>query len=344
MPLKKMKILISSYFFSPSVGGIEQVSGILAEEFTAMGHEVKVVTTTRAESEPPGQPYEVFRRPSIAELFRLLRWCDAYLQSNISLATFWPAVLLRTPTLIVYHTWVTRAGGKIGWRDWLKHWVGPLAAKNLAVSQTLADAFSFECGVIPNPYRDDLFVTDHKITRERELVFLGRLVTDKGVDLLLEALELLRARKLCPSLSIIGTGPEEQRLRDQTQRLKLDGQVSFLGKCVGSELVEILNQHQVMVIPSRWTEPFGLVTLEGIACGLVAVGSSNGGLPIAIGPCGLVFQTGDASALAESLETLLRSPESLAAYRAAAAGHLAKHSRRAVAEAYLYELSHLPAV
>ena len=193
-----MKILISSHFFAPSVGGIEQVSGILAEEFTKMGHDVKVVTITPAESEPPEQAFEVCRRPSIPKLFRLLSWCDTYLQSNISGATLWPALLLRKPTLIVYHTWLTRVGGKIGWRDQIKRQIGRMTAKNMAVSDALAKSLFSSCDVIPNPYGDDLFSVDPKARRDRELVFLGRLVTDKGVDLLMDAMTLLRERGLTP--------------------------------------------------------------------------------------------------------------------------------------------------
>ena len=334
-----MKILISSHFFAPSVGGIEQVSGILAEEFAKLGHEVKVVTTTAAQTEPPGQPFEVCRRPSIVELFRLLCWCDTYLQSNISVATFWPAVLLRKPTLVVYHTWLTRVGGKIGLRDQIKRHVGRLAAKNMAVSEALATSLGFPCDVIPNPYCDDLFMADPDAVRDRELVFLGRLVTDKGVDLLVDALELLRERGLSPSLSIVGAGPHEALLRNQVRRFQLENQVSFLGVRIGSDLVQILNRHQILVIPSRWTEPFGLVALEGIACGLVAVGSSNGGLPDAIGPCGEIFHTGEVQALTDCLEALLRDAAALEKYREPAKAHLARHSRRGVAEAYLKELT-----
>jgi glycosyltransferase involved in cell wall biosynthesis len=336
-----MKILISSHFFPPSVGGIEQVSGILAEEFAKMGHEVKVVTTTTAKAEPPGQSFEVCRRPSIADLFAHLRWCDAYLQSNISVATFWPAVLLRKPTLIVYHTWLTRVGGKIGWRDRIKRQIGRLAAKNMAVSEALGKSLFSSCDVIPNPYRDDLFTVDPEARRHRELVFLGRLVTDKGVDLLMDAMTLLRERGLTPNLSIIGSGPHEAKLREQVRRQDLEQQVSFLGVRIGAELVRILNGHQIMVIPSRWTEPFGLVALEGIACGLVAVGSSNGGLPDAIGPCGEIFHTGNAQSLADCLERVLRNPSDLEKYREPAKEHLARHSRRGVAEAYVRELFRL---
>ena len=123
---------------------------------------------------------------------------------------------------------------------------------------------------------------------------------------------------------------------NRVRRLELDRQVSFLGVRVGAELVQILNGHQIIVIPSRWTEPFGLVALEGIACGLVAVGSSNGGLPDAIGPCGEIFHTGDAQSLTDCLEKLLRNPADLEKYRqpakAAFGPALAAECRRSICE------------
>jgi glycosyltransferase involved in cell wall biosynthesis len=64
-----------------------------------------------------------------------------------------------------------------------------------------------------------------------------------------------------------------------------------------------------MVVPTREGEGFGVVALEGIACGCVVVGSTCGGLPEAIGPCGRTFKNGDPSALAEVLHDLLTQPE-----------------------------------
>jgi glycosyltransferase involved in cell wall biosynthesis len=333
-----MRILLSSHFFAPSVGGIEQVSGILAEEFCRLGHEVRVLTTTPAEHEPADQPFTVFRNPPRSTVFAQVRWCDAYLQSNISLATFWPAVLLRKPTLIVYHTWLSRADGSIGWQDRLKRWVSRLAARNLGVSGAVARSVSASCGIVPNPYRDDLFGLRPEVARDRDLVFLGRLVSDKGADLLLDALSLLKKRGLAPNLSIIGTGDEDAKLRLQAESAGLSGQVDFLGKLTGEDLVRALNRHRIMVIPSRWEEPFGLVALEALACGLLPVGSSGGGLADAMGPCGVVFPSGDAATLADRLEELLARPETLASRLASAPNHLARHTRHAVATAYLEHL------
>jgi glycogen synthase len=330
-----MRILVSSHFFAPSVGGIEQVSGILAEELSRQGHEIRVLTTTPATTEPHGQPFQVFRQPSLRTVFRQLRWCEVYLQSNISLATFWPAVLLRKPTVVTYHTWLTRPNGRVGAKDRLKRLVAGFASRNLAVSRAVAATVSPDCGVIPNPYRDDLFRKNHAIGRDRDLVFLGRLVSDKGADVLIGALDMLRGRALTPSLSIIGAGPEEAALKEQVARAGLREQVRFPGKRTDQDLVDELCRHRIMVIPSRWLEPFGIVALEGMACGLVPVVSSGGGLPEAVGPCGATFPNGDVPALADLLEQILSRPDRQSERLIGADQHLARHARRAVAEAYL---------
>src|SRR6266436_7518438 len=114
-----MRILFSSYLFSPSVGGIESVSKILAEKFAATGEEVHVVTQSRGDPIPYAN-YKLTRRPSLAEIFRLLRWCDLFFQNNISLRSLIPALLLRKPTLVVHQTWLQNVRGGIGWQNRLK--------------------------------------------------------------------------------------------------------------------------------------------------------------------------------------------------------------------------------
>ena len=85
-------------------------------------------------------------------------------------------------------------------------------------------------------------------------------------------------------------------------------------------------------MPSRWAEPFGIVALEGIACGCVVVGSEKGGLKEAIGPCGLTFENGNVRALADQLKRSLNDPNS---QMQQAAEHLAKFQADAAATAYL---------
>jgi glycosyltransferase involved in cell wall biosynthesis len=328
-----MKILLSSHFFHPSVGGIEEVSWLLAHEFIALGHDVKVVTRTAAE-DGTRFPFEVIRRPSPPRLLRLTAWCDVFFQNNISLRTAWPLLVMSRPWVVAHHTWIARVDGAIGWRDRLKQFAARNAA-NISVSRAMSSHISAPATIIGNPYRDTLFQADPNAARDRELVFLGRLVWDKGVDLLFHALEKLGKHGLRPRLTVIGSGAEEGNLRRLSARLGLEAQVEFAGVVTGPQLVALLNRHRLIVVPSRWQEPFGLVALEGIACGCVPVVARCGGLPDAVGPCGMTFEHEDVEDLARAIGKLLDPRLDLSHFRSAAAEHLARHSARAVALHYL---------
>lgn len=334
-----MKILIYSPAFHPSVGGIETLVSTLAREFAREGHEVKVVTRTPAAATAAGGdgefPFEVVRGPGRLRLLRLVRWCEVYFQPNVSLRGLWPLALARRPWVVSHNNWYARPGGRLIWRDRLKHLLARRAtgiSVSPAVAAHVARAPSV---VIPNAYREDVFRLMPGFERERELVFVGRLVSDKGADLLLDALAQLKTRGLAPRLTIVGGGPEEEALRRQAEELGVAGRVSFAGVRRGEELAQLLNAHRVMVVPSRWDEPFGIVALEAIACGCAVVGSEGGGLPEAIGPCGVTFPNNDAGALARALEDLLTNDARLASLRAGAQAHLARHRPREVARAYL---------
>lgn len=333
-----MRILIYSPAFYPSVGGIETLVQTLAHEFVREGHEVKVVAQTTGLSADDDEqfPYEVIRRPRAARLLGLARWCEIYFQPNVSLRGLWPLAFTRRRAWVAAHNnWYTRADGTLGWQDRLKHFLARYAT-GISVSPAVAAHVSGAPSVvIPNAYREDVFRLMPHVERDRELVFAGRLVSDKGADLLLDALAQLKTRGLAPRLTIVGGGPEEEALRRQVEELGLAGQVSFTGIKRSVELAQLLNAHRVMVVPSRWNEPFGIVALEAVACGCVVVGSSGGGLPDAIGPCGMTFPNNDAEALAHALEELLTSEHLVASFRAGAELHLSRHRPREVARAYL---------
>lgn len=328
-----MRILFSSYAFRPALGGIETVSEILAGEFVAAGHEVELITETAGEA-PPDHACPITRRPGLSQTASLLRWADLFFQNNISLRTLLPALLMRKRCVVVHQTWLRNPRGEIGWNDRLKRGLLPRVT-NVAISRAIAGDLKQPCRIIPNPYRDDLFRIIPGIARHKSLVFVGRLVSDKGVDLLLRALHRLRQNQLAPGLTIIGSGPEEGNLRSLAGDLGLRDQIAFAGAQSGQALARILNEHRILVIPSRWAEPFGIVALEGIACGCAAIGSAAGGLKEAMGPCGITFENGDENSLAGALKDLLCHPQSEDSLRRAAPTHLARFQARAVAQIYL---------
>jgi len=323
-----MKILLSSYAFSPSVGGIETVSGMLADEFVTAGHELKVVTLT------PGDglvafPYEVIRCPGSLELIKLIGWSEVVLHVNISLHTGWPLLFKTKPWVISHHTWVPR-----NVRGFVKRRC-TTTAHNISISQAVAQSLGVPSVVIPNPYDQELFQEPVDNIRDRDLIFVGRLVSQKGVDCALKALSLLKKTQLTPNFTVVGTGPEEPKLRQLTHEFGLENQVDFVGMKRGPELVRELTRHRILVVPTVIQEPFGVVALEGIACGCVVVGSSGGGLKDAIGPCGLTFPNNSAELLAVCLREMLTDPEKLNTYRLPAEAHLAGFTKPLIGQKYL---------
>jgi glycogen(starch) synthase len=329
-----VNILISSHAFAPSIGGIETVSELLAEEFVRLGHAVTVVTQTPDDGAAKFS-YPVIRQPSVGELLRAIRWCDVFWQSNLSLRTVWPALLTRKPTVVTHQGSYCRKPKGIDLVQRFKHAIVQRTT-SVAISRAVAACFKTDSVIIPNPYDARKFV-DRSPGAERssDLIFLGRLVSEKGIDVLLEALALLRTRTLSPRLTIVGSGPEMSAMQKMSERLGLSEDVTFAGPKRGAEMVSLLQEHKILVVPSRYDEPFGVVALEGIACGCVAVGSSGGGLPEAIGPCGVTFPNGDANALAHALEQLLLQPDEQRRLVANAPQHLAKFHSTVIAEAYL---------
>ena len=106
------------------------------------------------------------------------------------------------------------------------------------------------------------------------LVTVGRLVSRKAMQQLLGLIESLGIENA--HLLIIGTGPEEPRLRDESIKRNLGAQVSFLGQIEESEKFRILQMCDIYVSTSQH-EGFGLVFLEAMACGLPIVCYNHGG-------------------------------------------------------------------
>jgi glycosyltransferase involved in cell wall biosynthesis len=328
-----MNIVFCSVPFRPSVGGIETVSELLAEEFQHQGHTVTLVTQTPATG-PDAAAFRIVRRPGFFELLQLVRDADVVFHSNISLQMAWPLLLLRRPWVVVHHTWIPRTGlaGRLK-RRVLRY------ASNVSVSRAMANDLPVPSVVVPNPYRAALFRVVEGVSRELDVIFVGRLVSDKGADVLVAALGHLRDRGLRLRTTIVGSGPEEDALRDQVRKLGLAAQVEFTGHRSGEALVQLLNRHRTLVVPSVWEEPFGIVVLEAIACGCLPLVAQSGGLPDAAGAVGRVFAKSNAGALADHLADAHAAIQSAETPRTVALGHLAAHRPDRVAARYLQILS-----
>lgn len=137
--------------------------------------------------------------------------------------------------------------------------------------------------------------------------YAGRLVAEKGIDVLLRACAGLRGYVW--TLDILGEGPERARLEALARELEINDRVRFHGQVPSTAAPEYYRGMDVLVLPSlsrpNWVEQFGRVLIEAMACGVAVVGSSSGEIPWVIGDAGLIFPEGDAGALRDILADLL---------------------------------------
>ena len=335
-----MRILFLSDSFYPSIGGIEVMTETLATQFSHMNYEIKIATwTTNNDSRKFN--FEVVRNPSIWKLFKLYRWADMVLENNPCMKLSWLNLFMRLPRVVVIQTWINRVDGSISWIDRLKKlWVRQ-ANCIISVSQAIKKSLIEDSFVIENCYRSTVFRKLSDIERTRDFVFLGRLVSDKGVDMCISLLHALNQKNNNFSLTIIGDGKELNSLKQKVNELGLIEAVEFLGFLEGQELVSKLNQHKFLLVPSRWEEPFGIVALEGIACGLIPIVSNNCGLEEAIGNAGISFERNSLYSLISHTEKLMKNIILQEKLKNNATSHLEDYKEELVAKKYLAILQNI---
>jgi glycosyltransferase involved in cell wall biosynthesis len=294
---------------------------VLASGLVERGHQVTVVTPTPGDCD--GYPFKVVRNPKPREYVRLVRDCDLMWQSHVSLRLLWPLIFVPRPLIIMHHIWL-RSDAETETKNGFLKRCACLFAQNVFVSSILRDAAGLSGPVIPNSYNETLFRELPDVPRDRDVVYLGRLKAFKGPDLVVDALVHLAASGKRLTATVIGMGPQADALKEQAAAAGIAAQVDFPGPLQGETLVRAINRHRFMVVPSRWEEPFGLVALEGMACGCIVVVASSGGLPEVVGSCGPVVPKNDPAALAAELDRLVGHPEVVARYRQAVPQHLAK--------------------
>jgi len=329
-----MKILFQSYAFYPSVGGIESSADLLLRKFVELGHEIRIHTMTPLDNAPEIDLYKVTREPKFSKVIGDLKWADILYQHNPSLRLSWPSSFLKIPTAISIHTWIRRSENeRLSLVDRIKR---HLISHHTVISNSYATAehLGFPSTIIENAYDDSQFHNQEHNDRQG-MVFVGRLVSDKGCITAIEAVAKLSQAGRPLSLTIVGSGPDEDSLKESSSRLGINSLVNFVGRKSPEDVASILNCSRYQLIPSVWAEPFGIVALEGIACGCIPIATNNGGLVDAVGNCGALFPPGDSDMLASKVMELESKPDLVENYLRQRKEHLARHSPDSVAAAYI---------
>jgi glycosyltransferase involved in cell wall biosynthesis len=363
----KIRLVFYCHDWFPLVGGVQTVTLSLATGLADWGKthasesfEVIFVTQTPANGMDDSKlPFRVVRRPSVREVFDLVRSADLlHLAGPVLLPQLFAWILGR-PTVIEHHGYQSACPnglllyapghticpshftkrhyrkclgcnakdlGKIGsLRSLLttfpRRWLCRRAAGNIAVSNHVAMRIKLprtrtiyhgieETSKAP-PY-------DPQSTNQLRIGYVGRLVGEKGLPLLLDATKQLETDGVSFHLTFVGDGTQRSELEASVRRLKLQDRVSFTGELRGSDFVEALRGLQIVVMPSQWEETAGLAAIEQMMRGGLVVVADVGGLSEVVGNAGLKFAASDSAGLAACLHRIRDSPDLINSLGAAA--------------------------
>jgi len=229
---------------------------------------------------------------------------------------------------------------ELGWwarwkhRRMLRRLTGLVAGSDLAGSLARHDAPNLPIAVIPQLGALAPHEPQHVPHEGLAIGFIGRLVRNKGIDNLLEALALQRDAKW--RLTIVGDGPERERLERLASELRLAARVRWTGGLPGEQVASLWPDLDVLVQPSRalpdYREANGHVLMEAMANEVAVVGTDSGVIPELIADAGVVVPSGDVPALAAALARVSDQPARRALAAAARARALRLYSDDAIAE------------
>ena len=353
------------------VGGIETVTATLAELLNRLGQSCEVLTPVENPA-PDTFSYTVHRRAGFLKTLKLVFNADIVLSKGASLAMVPYCLLLAKPFIWIHSGYQASCIDGLGWVDgerspltpWasvafhyrrsgflfaakaaIKLYIRRFASKhlvdmNVAVSDWVAMRQPFKKQIrIHNPFPIYRFVGGPPPAPgpTYQFLYLGRLVSEKGVGTLIRALGLMAQQNPDQRLEllVVGEGNWKGRLEDLAKEVGVENRVVFAGRKTGRELIALIQQSEIAVVPSEWEEPMGGVALELLAAGKPVIVSRNGGLAECVGDAALLFENGDHVMLAECMTRLLGDKELTATLKAKAEGQLRQFDPENLAAQYV---------
>lgn len=208
-----------------------------------------------------------------------------------------------------------------------------------AIIQMGVDVSRFKPIAYEDSYKRDLRQRLNLTKESFWASYFGRLVEEKGLMFLIDAVGQLRQQGLDVRCLMAGSGPFEKALRARAQSLHLTDAVIFKSAVPSVEVPAWLQAMDVLCLPSltrsNWKEQFGRILAEAMVAGTVVVGSNSGEIPKVIGKCGVIVKEGDVAALTGGLRKLMEKPtEWRALQRLAAEEGLLRFSDQVVAKQF----------
>lgn len=363
-----MRLLMYAHRFAPDIGGAETLVRLLAEGLAASA-DVTVITSTRiSDSREQAWPFRVLRAPSVRSMWREVRRADVVHIAGPALLPMMLCVLARRRFVVEHHGYQAicpngllwqlpervsctghfmqgnyaacarcvsaGAGRVVGWKSvalmWMRRALVRRAAEQVAVSSHVARRLRpIPARVILHGVRPAA-ATPLRDTDRVRFVYVGRLVEEKSVELLIDAAAILSRETQQFEIAIVGDGPERQRLEQHARTRGIADHVRFAGECIGDRLEDEFAGASVIVLPSRWEETAGLVILEAAVRGRSAIVADIGGAQeygTLVGA--ILFEAGNVEALAAAMRALCVEPGRIAAITTATRALLASSGEAA---------------
>lgn len=171
--------------------------------------------------------------------------------------------------------------------------------------------------IVPNGV-DLSLIPEHHENVPRRILSVGTLKARKCMDRTLEAFARIAGEWTDATLTIVGIGPMEMQLRTRIKELGLENRVTLTGGIPHAEVIYRMSESDVFVLPS-WGEGYGIVYIEAMAAGMIAVGAQNEGIADTIvdGINGFLVPAGDTAATETVLRRIFTDEEALASLREA---------------------------
>jgi glycogen synthase len=330
-----MRVLYFVECFWPYVGGVEVISAKVLPRLAARGIEISVVTFSDTRGLPEHERYEgldvhragwrraVWDRDVVeiaATKQRVSSLKREIAPDLVHAVVTGPASFLfhvttmdavTAPTLLSFHgphgdgadesSLVQRA---IAGATWV---TGCSESVTRHVT-ALAPAAAARCSLLPNGLEPPGFEPAPLRLDPPVLLCASRLSPEKGIDVALDALVLVRREYPAARLVVAGGGAEKDNLLAHADALGLAGAVDFQGWSAPHAVASLIDRASIVLMPSR-SEGFGLTALQGMLGGRPVVASRVDGLPEVLGDDGgLLVAPGDPQALAQAIVRLLHDP------------------------------------
>lgn len=327
-----MRVLFWSSTFWPSIGGVQTLAARLLPALEERGYHCIVVTTQSGCDQHDVTHYKgiaIHRFPFWQSMVDVDRLALVRQQVGALKRAFAPDLIHingvargdffyhltshvhTAPVLVALHNvWLPEAGMIVERTLRNANWIVACSEATLDEGRRLVPEIRPRSSVIHNALEIPPLQPAPLSLNPPRLLCLGRLVEDKGFDMALSAFASLVDRFPYVRLTIAGDGPARVSLEQQALRLGILDAVQFSGWVDPEKIPELVNAASVVVVPSRWQEPFGLVALEAALMARPVVATRVGGLPEVVvhGQTGLLVEPENLRALTEAIAFLLERP------------------------------------